>query len=73
MNLSFCSTADICGTPYNYTLISAVARSGGRSVNKGHFTTCVFKEDKIKLYGDEKIIKVDNDDLQWNLPKADIL
>ena len=67
LNLSFCSMADICGTPYNYTLISAVARSGGRSVNKGHFTTYVFKEDEIILYDDEKIIKVDDDDLLLNV------
>ena len=59
--------AAICGTPYNYTLISAVARSGGRSVNKGHFTTYVFKEDEIILYDDEKIIKVDHDDLLLNV------
>ena len=27
---------------------------GWRSINKGHFTAYVFKEDKIKLYDDEK-------------------
>ena len=58
---------DICGTPHNHTLISAVARSGGGSVNKGHFNAYVFKEDEIILYNDEKIIKVDNDDLLLTL------
>ena len=50
--------ADICGTPYNYTLISAVPHSWGRSVNKGHFTTYVFKEDKIILYDDDLLLNV---------------
>ena len=67
LNLSFCSMVDICGTPYNNTLISAVARSGGRRVKKGHFNTYVFKEDKIILYDGEKIIKVDDDDLLLNV------
>ena len=49
--------------PHNYTLTSAVARSGGRSVKKGLFTTYVFKEDKIILYDDEKIITVNDDNL----------
>ena len=49
-NLSFCSIADICGMPHNYTLISAVSRLGGRSVNKGHFTTYIFKKRRIILY-----------------------
>ena len=53
--------ADICETPHNYAIISAVARSGGRSINKGHFTTSTFKEDEIILYHDEKIVKVDDD------------
>ena len=54
LSLSFCSMVYICGTPYNYTLISAVARSGGRSVSKGDFTTYVFKEDETILYDDKK-------------------
>ena len=33
---------------------------------KGHFTTCLFKEDKIILHDDEKITKVDDDDLLLN-------
>ena len=53
--------ADICETPHNYAIISAVARSGGRRINKGHFTTSAFKEDEIILYHDEKIVKVDDD------------
>ena len=67
LNLSFCLIADICGMPHNYTLISAVTRSNGRSVNKGHFTTYRFKEDEIKLHDDEKMIKVDDDDLLLNV------
>ena len=59
--------ADICGTPHNYTFISAVPRSGGRSVNKGHFTKHVFKEDRIILYDDSKKIKVNDDDLLLNV------
>ena len=59
--------ADICGTSHNYTLISAVASSRGRSVNKGQFTMDVFKEDKIILYVDSKIIKVNDDDLLLNV------
>ena len=42
LNVSFCPMVDICGTPYNYTLISAVVRSGERSVNKGHIFTDVY-------------------------------
>ena len=61
LNLSFCSMADICGMPHNYTLISAITRSCGRSVNKGHFTTYVFKEGEIKLNDDEKITKDDDE------------
>ena len=67
LNLSFCSMADICGTPHNYTFISAAPRSSGRSVNKGHFTAHVFKEDKIMLYDDSKIIKVNDGDLLLNV------
>ena len=52
---------------HNYTVISAVARSGGRRVNKGHFTTYACKQDEIILYDDEKIIKVDDDDLLLNV------
>ena len=52
---------------HNYTVISAVARSGGRRVNKGHFTTYVCKQYEIILYDDEKIIKVDDDDLLLNV------
>ena len=59
--------ADICGTSHNYTLISAVASSRGRSVNKGQFTMDAFKEDKIILYVDSKIIKVNDDDLLLNV------
>ena len=47
---------------HNYTLISAVASSGGKSVNKGLFTTYEFQEDEIILYYDKKIIKVDDDE-----------
>ena len=39
--------ADIYGTSHNYTFISAVARLVRRTVDKGHFTTYVFKEDEI--------------------------
>ena len=65
--------ADICGRLYNYTLISAVARSGGRSVNKGDFTTYVFKEDETILYNDKKIIKVDDDDLLLNVNQREVV
>ena len=59
--------ADICRMPHNFTLISAVVCSGGRSVNKGHFTMFVFKKDEIILYYDKKIIKVDDDNLLLNV------
>ena len=66
--------ADICGRLYNYTLISAVARSGGRSVNKGDFTTKLdFKEDETILYNDKKIIKVDDDDLLLNVNQREVV
>ena len=65
--------ADICGRLYNYTLISAVARSGGRSVNKGDFTTYVFKEDETILYNDKKIIKVGDDDLLLNVNQREVV
>ena len=58
---------NICGTPHNYTLVSAPARLGGRSFSKGHLTTYVIKEDGIILYDDEKIIKIDDDDLLLNV------
>ena len=48
--------------PHNYTLISAGASSGGKSVNKGLVTTYEFQEDEIILYYDKKIIKVDDDE-----------
>ena len=54
LNLSFSSKVDICGTPHNYTLISAVDRLGERSVNKGHLTMHVFKGDKMILYDDKE-------------------
>ena len=37
LNLSFYSITGICGTPSSHTLIFAVVRSGGKSVNKGHY------------------------------------
>ena len=40
---------------------------GWRSVSKGHLTTYVIKEDGIVLYDDEKIIKIDDDDLLLNV------